>query len=72
MIKTSVIILNYNGIGLLKQFLPGVVTNSVQASVVVADNGSNDGSADCVRENYPEVTILAFTENYGLDRKSVV
>ncbi len=63
--KTAVIILNYNGIELLKQFLPGVIQYSAEAEIVVADNGSKDGSAQWLLDEMPQVTLLPFNENYG-------
>ena len=42
---TAVVILNWNGLGWLQRFLPSVVANSqADARVIVADNGSSDGS----------------------------
>jgi len=58
MIKAVVVILNYNGSALLRKFLPGVVAHSAPFSVVVADNGSTDGSADIVAKEFPSVTLI--------------
>ena len=45
--KAAVIILNWNGCRFLETYLPQVVQYTLQegVSVVVADNGSTDGSA---------------------------
>lgn len=63
----GVIILNWNGLSLLQRYLPQVVENTPleMAEIVVADNGSSDGSLDWVRENYPNVRVMAFGENLG-------
>lgn len=63
----AVIILNWNGEKLLKEFLPKVLatTPSEIADVIVADNGSTDGSVDLLKEHFPTVKLLAFDENYG-------
>ena len=63
----GVIILNWNGVDLLRRFLPRVVghTSNEEAEVVVADNGSTDESLAWVRENYPTVRIMAFEKNLG-------
>lgn len=63
----AVIILNWNGREVMEKFLPSVVKNTVGDTVelIVADNGSTDGSVDWLRENYPSVKIIAFPENYG-------
>lgn len=63
----AVIILNWNGAELLRQFLPSVVagTSPRLADIIVADNGSDDDSVEWVRQHYPEVVLLPFPENYG-------
>lgn len=65
--KLAVIILNWNGLELLKEFLPTAVkyTVSEESDLYVADNGSSDESVSWIRENFPEVKILQFSENYG-------
>ena len=65
--KVSVVILNWNGVGFLKQFLPGVVKNSnfPGCEIVVADNGSEDNSVDYIRANFSEIKIVQFEKNYG-------
>jgi len=67
MVKTSVIILNWNGKKLLEQFLPSVLAHSLseECSVIVADNGSSDDSVVFLQTNYPEVRLIAFDKNYG-------
>ena len=65
--KLGVIILNWNGLDLLKQFVPVAsrFTVSETADLVVADNGSTDGSIAWLRENHPEVKIIELDSNYG-------
>ena len=65
MSRTAVVILNWNGKGFLKQFLPSVVDFSDNADIWVADNGSTDGSVDFLREQFPTVKIICFDSNYG-------
>lgn len=63
----AVIILNWNGEKLLEEFLPAVVanTNPELARVIVADNGSTDGSLNVLAEKFPQVEVMRFPENYG-------
>jgi len=61
----SVVILNYNGKNYLEQFLPDVVRYSPDAEIVVADNGSTDGSVDFLKTNFPNVKLICFAKNYG-------
>ena len=65
--QCAVIILNWNGLGLLKQFVPAAsrYTVSERADLIVADNGSTDGSVEWLLANHPEVKVLPFTENLG-------
>ncbi|MBQ7449356.1 MAG: glycosyltransferase family 2 protein [Paludibacteraceae bacterium] len=63
----SVIILNWNGEKWLRRFLPSVVENTTDKDVeiVVADNGSTDGSLELVKSTFPNVRLICFSENYG-------
>ncbi len=65
--KCAVIILNWNGEKMLRQFLPSVVqyTQEPQATVIVADNGSTDNSLQVLREEFPTVQVLDLGHNYG-------
>ena len=65
--KTAVVILNWNGKSLMQQFLPALLehTPSDEAQIVVADNGSTDDSISFLKENYPNIQIIAFEENLG-------
>ncbi|MBE9488284.1 MAG: glycosyltransferase family 2 protein [Bacteroidetes bacterium] len=67
MIKVSVVILNWNGEELMKKFLPSIVefTPKDIAEVVVADNGSTDGSVEWLKSTFPEVRIIILDKNYG-------
>lgn len=63
----SVIILNWNGVRLLLEYLPSVVQYSPKdiAEVIVADNGSTDDSIKVLQEEFPSVRIIALDKNYG-------
>ena len=63
----AVIILNWNGAQLLREFLPGVVRHTSRdvADVIVADNGSTDGSVELLRHDFPQVRLICFDQNYG-------
>lgn len=65
--QLSVVILNWNGANLLRQFLPSVIkhTPSSYAEIVVADNGSTDNSVELLETLFPSVRIIAFDRNYG-------
>lgn len=63
----AVIILNWNGAKLLREFLPAVVANTdpVLARVIVADNGSDDDSLAVLKNEFPDVEVMDFDKNYG-------
>jgi GT2 family glycosyltransferase len=67
MSNTAVVILNWNGKKFLEQFLPALVehTAAPDVSLIVADNGSSDGSEDFVRQNYPHIRWMGLDKNYG-------
>ena len=63
----AVVILNWNGVALLRRYLPQVLANTPAeiADVWVADNGSTDESLDVLRNEFPQVKVLPFAQNYG-------
>ncbi len=63
----AVIILNWNGRKMLEEYLPKVLstTDGNIADVIVADNGSDDGSVELLGERFPEVKVLRLDRNYG-------
>lgn len=64
--QLAVVILNWNGLDMMRRFLPGVWEHSRnEAAVYVADNGSTDGSTDWLRREMPDVRLIEFSENYG-------
>jgi len=63
--KTAVVILNWNGKHWLEKFLPNVISNSLDATVIVADNNSSDDSLKFLEENYPNIRIIQNDGNYG-------
>ncbi|MBO5084715.1 MAG: glycosyltransferase family 2 protein [Bacteroidaceae bacterium] len=69
--KVAVVILNWNGEQMLRDFLPSVVAHSVlpeslgEAVVYVADNGSTDHSLRLLADSFSSVRTIAFSQNYG-------
>jgi GT2 family glycosyltransferase len=63
----SVIVLNYNGRVFLDGCLTALASQQVEGGfeVLVADNGSWDGSPAHVRERYPWVRVLEMERNLG-------
>ncbi len=71
MITIAIVILNWNGRPMLERFLPSVLECSpvggtdMQATVVVADNGSTDDSVPFLRQHYPDLPLVLLDKNYG-------
>lgn len=74
--KVAIVILNWNGRGMLERFMPSVVKYSHRqhfsvldtdfyTEVVVADNGSSDDSLPFLQQNYPDVPLVLLDRNYG-------
>lgn len=65
--RLAVIILNWNGEELLRKFLPTAIkyTSGDKVDLIVADNGSTDGSLELLKSRFPEVKVISFPENYG-------
>lgn len=65
--KTAVVILNFNGENLLRQYLPSIITNvqSSDCEIVVADNHSTDNSLKVLAEEFPQVRVITLDQNYG-------
>ena len=63
----AVVILNWNGLNMLQTYLPTLIgrTSLPGTFIVVADNGSTDGSVAWLRAEYPEIRTLCFDKNYG-------
>jgi GT2 family glycosyltransferase len=62
----SVIIVNWNGRRLLEECLNSVLAQSFRGfEIVLVDNGSEDGSAEYVRERYPSVKLVRLDANRG-------
>lgn len=66
-VPVAVIILNWNGEKLLRKYLPSVVANTNReiAEIIVADNGSTDGSLALLADEFPGVTVIEFDSNHG-------
>jgi GT2 family glycosyltransferase len=63
--RPTVFIPNFNSAGRISQALDGLRAQTVEAAVVVVDNGSVDDSPQLVRERYPEAQLLELGANLG-------
>ena len=67
MLKTAVVILNWNGKRHMEEFLGKVIRNTEKEGtrVIVADNGSTDGSVEWLKAEHPETRLILLDRNYG-------
>ena len=64
--KLAIVILNWNGAKMLRQYLPNVLQYSRDEAVVyVADNASTDDSVALLKEQFPEVRLILLDKNWG-------
>lgn len=65
--KLSVVILNWNGKEMLRNFLPSVLKHSTieGVEICVADNDSTDDSCAMLAQEFPNVRIIKLDRNYG-------
>jgi len=64
--KVAVVILNWNGINHLQQFLPSVLSSVwPNLEIIVGDNASTDGSVEFIRHKFPSIKIIQNDRNYG-------
>ncbi|WP_080241406.1 glycosyltransferase family 2 protein [Spirosoma rigui] len=61
----AIVILNYNGLQFLADFLPTVLANAEGHPVYVADSASTDGSVAFVRQTFPSVRLIELASNEG-------
>jgi GT2 family glycosyltransferase len=66
-VDLGIVIVNWNTRDLLKRCLETVFASEggIQFRVIVVDNASTDGSADMVRQHFPEVEVIVSEINGG-------
>jgi len=69
MARVSLIVLNWNGKPFLKECLDSLRTQTFRDfETILVDNGSTDSSLDYVRQEFPEVRVIALNHNAGFAR----
>ena len=62
----SIIIVNYNGLNLLKKCLSSLSEiDFLSYEIILVDNNSNDGTIQYVTKNYPKIIIIKLEKNKG-------
>ena len=65
MARVLVIIVTYNALKWIQKCLRSVEKSTVQADVLVIDNGSTDGTLPLIRTDFPRTRIIETGENLG-------
>ena len=65
--KIAIVILNWNGVDMMRRYLTDMVNYSIvdNAVVYVADNASTDDSVEMLRSEYPQVKVILLEKNWG-------
>ncbi|MDP8256350.1 MAG: glycosyltransferase [Candidatus Alcyoniella australis] len=65
----SVIVPTWNGLDLVREYLPGVAQDiagyAFEVELILVDNGSDDGTAQWVEQHLPQVRVLRLDRNLG-------
>ncbi|HLG90937.1 MAG TPA: glycosyltransferase family 2 protein [Candidatus Saccharimonadales bacterium] len=65
MTKTSVVIPNWNGAKAISGCLDSLVKQTLPSQTIVVDNGSTDRSLAIIRDEHPDVDLIALPKNKG-------
>ena len=62
---TAIVILNWNTVDYLRQFLPPLVesTEGEDAEIIVIDNASSDGSVEMMEKEFPDIRTIRLDRN---------
>ena len=69
----AVVILNYNGIKLIKKFLPSVIKfTPIEYNIYIIDNGSTDDSVKFIRSNFKRVKIVQLNKIMAMLKDTIL
>src|SRR5271170_1305068 len=64
--RVAIVILAWKGRNYLEKFLPSVVASTyANLEIYVADNHSTDGTADYLRQRWPDLKLICLERNAG-------
>ncbi|HEU5216315.1 MAG TPA: glycosyltransferase, partial [Gaiellaceae bacterium] len=64
----SVIVPTYQGRRHLEELLPSLREQTLAHEVIVVDNASTDGTRELLRQRWPGVRVISFSENLGFGK----
>ncbi len=64
--EVSIIIVSKDSLSFLKRCLESIFKQTFSSfEVIIVDNGSSDGTLDFIKQDYPQITLIANKENLG-------
>lgn len=63
--RPVVVVPNWNGMDGLEKCLDSLQAQTLKPHIIVVDNGSQDGSVEFIRHNYPDIELIEHTTNKG-------
>lgn len=67
-LKIFVVVVTYKGKKWYDRCFTSLRNSSIPVQTIVVDNASDDGSAEYIRENFPEIIVMENKENLGFGR----
>ncbi len=65
MLKTGIVVLNWNGKDSIADCLDSLVAQSMDSKIILIDNGSVDGSLEFIKDHYPTIEMIINPVNVG-------
>lgn len=63
--RTSVIVVTWNGLHVLRDCVTALAAQTLDHELIVVDNGSRDGTREWLEQHAPQVTIIGLSHNLG-------
>lgn len=64
-LRLAIVLLNWNGLELLKKYMPSICEFSDNHKIFVIDNASTDESVTYIENYFQEISIIKLEKNYG-------
>lgn len=64
----SILMVSYNSKQLTRHAISSILEFCHDVEIIVVDNASQDGSADCIESEFPSVILIRSSENIGFGR----
>ncbi|MBL3654979.1 glycosyltransferase family 2 protein [Fulvivirga sediminis] len=63
--KITAVVVTYNSIKWIQKCIDSLLSSTVEVTVVIVDNASDDETIDFIKSNYPQITLISNDENLG-------